>query len=145
MKLFGRLPASALAALLAGSCLSARVSTAVDVDTRAWRRAATFVLPNSDTAALRDLRLFLRCDERFAEDTVTFRITVTTPGRLRFEELFLAATPRTQSSAALLGERIIPYRRAVRFAETGDYRISIAPLRTLKGVEAVGLDIVQSE
>lgn len=145
MKRFGPLLAAALAAFLAGSCLSAHHATAIDVDTRGWQRAATFLLPNSDTAALHDLHLFLRCGECFAEDTVTFRITVTTPGRLRFEELFPAAIPRRHSSAALLGERIIPYRRAVRFTETGDYRISIAPLRPLKGVEAVGLDIVKSE
>lgn len=134
-----------LAALLAGGCLTEDRSFAVDVDARSWSTPATFTLPNADTATRCDLQFFLRCDECLAGDTVTFRIAVTTPGRLRFEELFATTVPRTQSPAALLRERIVPYRRAVRLAETGDYRISIAPLRPLKGVEAVGLNIVKSE
>ncbi|MDE5622022.1 MAG: hypothetical protein K2K30_04585 [Alistipes sp.] len=132
-------------ALLAGSCYTSHRSTAVDTDARSWERAAVLTLRNADTLSLHDLRLFLRCDERFAEDTFSVRIAVTTPSVLRYEEPFLIAVPRDTGPAALMREHVVPYRRRIRFAEAGDYRISITPLRPLRGVEAVGIDLVKSE
>lgn len=133
------------AAGLAVSCQAPRQSTAVDVDARSWDRAAVLTLPNADTATLRDLQLFLRCDDRFAEDTFSVRIAIKTPSGLRCEEPFLVAAPRSNGPAALLREHRIPYRRRIRLAEAGDYRVSIAPLRPLRGVEAVGIDLSTSE
>ena len=93
------------------------------------------------TVSLRDAVIFLRCNDRFAEDTLTVRIAVTTPDSLRSEELFLLAIPRTPSPAALIREAAVPYRRAIRLGRTGDYRFTVTPTRPIRGVEAVGLTI----
>lgn len=137
--------AAVVAAAVAGGCLSPHQSTAVDVDPVAWRTPAELRLPNADTVSLRDLRIFLRCNDRFTEDTLTLRIAVQTPDSLRFEEFFPIDIPRTEGPAALARESVIPYRRSVCFARSGDYRLTIAPVRTLRGVEAVGINIVRSE
>lgn len=140
----GLIAAAIAAATFAGGCLSPHHSTAVDVDPNGWRSAAVLRLENADTVSLRDLRLFLRCNDRFAEDSFTIRIAVCTPDSLRFEETFRIDLLRTEGPAALARERIIPYRSRVRFARKGHYLLSVEPLRPLRGVEAVGANIVES-
>lgn len=129
---------------MAGGCLSPHQSTAVDVDPADWHTPAELRLPNADTVSLRDLRLFLRCNDRFAEDSFTVRIELRTPDSLRFEETLRIDLPRTEGPAALAREHLVPYRRQVRLARSGDYRLRITPERPLRGVEAVGLNAVAS-
>lgn len=138
------LAAALLAAGFAGGCLSPHQSTAIDVDPVAWSTPAELVLTNTDTVTLRDLQLFLRCNDRFAEDSFTVRIVVLTPDSLRFEESLPVDIPRTDSPAAIAREQIVPYRRSVRFARSGDYRLRITPQRPLRGVEAVGVSVSES-
>lgn len=122
-------------------CASDSRSAAADVNPAGWATGAEIVFPNADSLARYDATLFLRCNDRFAEDTLTVRITVTTPDSLRSEELFLLAIPRTPSPAPLVREAAVPYRRAVSFRRTGDYRFTVTPTRPIRGVEAVGLTI----
>ena len=136
---------TATAALLATGCLSPHQSAVTDVDAASWREAAHLTLPNSDTTTLRDLELFLRCNDLFTEDTLTVRIAVVTPDSLRHEEPFGLVFPPAHTPAALTREADIPYRRRVRFARTGDYLITITPGRPVRGVEAVGINIVKSQ
>lgn len=136
--LFGAL----LAAVCCGSCITPRLSVAADTDPAAWREPAEVTVRNDDTLARHNLDLFLRCNDRFGEDTLTVHITVLTPDSLRFEEPFLLTLPRDRRPAALASEAVIPYRRCVRFGRTGDYRIRITPARPVRGVEAVGIHIV---
>ena len=103
------------------------------------------MLANADTTSLRDLTLFLRCNDRFGEDTLTLRIVTTTPDSLRFEEFFRITSPRTNGPAAIAHEIAVPYRRHVRFAREGDYRMTIAPTRPVRGIEAVGIGTSDSQ
>lgn len=96
-------------------------------------------MENADTVTLRDAALFVRYDERFAEDTLTVRIAAIAPDSLRFEEAFLLAIPRTKSPAPLTGEALIPYRHRIRLVRKGEYRWCITPVRSVRGVEAVGI------
>lgn len=101
-------------------------------------------MENADTVTLRDAALFVRYDERFAEDTLTVQIAAIAPDSLRFEERFLLAIPRTKNPAALTGEALIPYRRRIRLASPGEYRWCVTPVRSVRGVEAVGLRLSKS-
>lgn len=133
------------AALCCGSCVTPRLSVAADTDPAAWHETAEMTLRNDDTLARRDLDLFLRCNDRFGEDTLTVHITLLTPDSLRFGEPFLLTLRHDRRTAALASEAVIPYRRRVRFGRTGDYRIRITPARPVRGVEAVGIHIKTSE
>lgn len=137
--------AAATAALLAGGCISPHQSAATDVDPFRWERGAEIILPNADTVTLRDAEVFLRCNDRFAEDTLTLRIATVTPDSLRFEELFRLVVPRGESPAPLMREATVPYRIRIRFAQQGDYRCILTPTRPVRGVEAVGINIEKSE
>lgn len=95
--------------------------------------------------SLRDAEVFLRCNDRFAEDTLTLRIATIAPDSLRFEEPFLLVIPRGESPAPLMREVAVPYRIRIRFTQSGDYRCILTPTRPVRGVEAVGVNIEKSE
>ena len=116
-----------------------------DGNSLGWEAPATIVVTNTDTTTLRDMDLFLRYDDRMDEDTLTVRIAVVTPDSLRHEEAFRLVLPAAHTPAALSREADLPYRRRIRFARTGDYCITVTPGRPVKGIEAVGINIVKSE
>lgn len=137
--------AATAAAWLAGGCISPHQSAATDVDPFRWEREAEIRLPNADTVTLRDAAVFLRCNDRFAEDTLTLRIATVTPDSLRFEEPFRLVIPRDESPAPLKREVAVPYRLRIRFTQSGDYRCILTPTRPVRGVEAVGINLTKSE
>lgn len=68
--------AAAAALLLSGvaGCASDSWSAAADVNPSEWAAGAGILFPNADSLARYDATLFLRCNDRFAEDTLTVRI-----------------------------------------------------------------------
>ena len=137
----GAIWTGAALALLLTACRMQHRSVAADVDPEEWVEAAEIVLPNADTLARCDLSLFLRCDPRFREDTLTLRIEVRTPDSLSCTEMFLFCAARDRRPPAIHGETSVPYRRRAVFGRSGDYRFVIAPTRPTRGVEAVGLHV----
>lgn len=132
--------AYALLLATAGGCTSPFRAEVADVDPARWTAPVCLTLDNADTTSLCDLDLFLRLDDRFAEDTLTVRIGIRTPDSLRYEEPFVMTfAPRRPGSAALAEEAVVAYRRSVRFARSGDYRLTVSPCRPVRGVEAVGI------
>ena len=135
-------------AFAAGSmtgCTTPYRSIVADVPVSNWTEPVVLTLPNSDTLACYDWQLFVRNDERIVADTFTLRITVISPDSLRVGESFLVRMPvRSTTPAALLCETLVDYRRNVRLHRTGDYRLTIEPVRPLRGIEAVGLQTVKS-
>lgn len=123
----------------ASGCTSPWQTAAADVSPRHWASPAEIRLENADTVTLRNAALFLRCNDRFTEDTLTVRIATLSPDSLRFEESFLLAVTRTNSPAALMHEYLVPYRQRMRLGRSGEYRFVITPTRAVRGVEAVGI------
>lgn len=125
----------------AGSCTESGRSYAVDVDPRCWETKAALTLPNHDTLTLCDVGIFLRCNDRFTEDTLTLRIETITPDSLRVEEYLCIPFPQIRTPAAVARETKAAYRRRVLFGQSGDYRLILTPTRSVRGVEAVGATI----
>ena len=122
----------------------AKLAADIDVLTLVYH-AFKLTLANADTTTLRDVNLFLRCNDRFAEDSLTVHIRVRTPDSLQHEEPFVMVIPPAHTPAAISREADIPYRRRVRFDRTGDYHLTITPCRPVEGIEAVGIHIVKSQ
>lgn len=131
-------------ALLLGACQASRQIAVVDVDPASWNGPAGLSIENTDTVSLRDIELFVRCNDRFDQDTLTVRITTLSSDTLRCEELLPLYFPHIASAAALAREHIVPYRRRVCFSHVGCYRMTITPTRSVAGVEAVGISIGKS-
>ncbi len=128
------------AGLLAG-CASPQRVYVTDTNPASWREGAGISVPNTDTLSVRDLRIVLRCDERFREDTLTLRIAVLAPDSLRYEEPFTLRIPHGRTAAAVHREAEIPYRRNAVLADSGVYRFTFTPTRCVRGIEAAGLRI----
>lgn len=139
--------AAGLAAVmgLATGCSTPYRSVAADVDAGAWDTPVELTLPNTDTLNCYDWQFFVRCDERIVPDTFTVRIAVVTPDSLRFEEPFAVQLPPCTTPAARLCETLLDYRRRVLLSRSGDYRLTITPVRPLRGIEAVGIQTVESD
>lgn len=101
-------------------------------------------VPNTDTLTERDITLYLRLNERFADDTLTLRIATLTPDSLRCEETVLLTAPRGNTPAALNRIAEALYRRRAVFSRMGDYRIILTPCRSVTGVEAAGIHLEKS-
>lgn len=142
--MFRKSLAAAVCVLFVMGCYTPYRSVVADVDAGTWDEPAELILPNTDTLDAFDWQLFVRSDDRIAADTFTLRIAVETPDSLRFEEPFLVCLSGQSAPAALLRESLVGYRRNVRLARTGDYRLTIRPTRPLRGVEAVGIQTVKS-
>lgn len=110
-----------------------------------WNEPAELEIRNTDTLTLRDAVIFVRSNDRSADDTLTVRIVTVSPDSLRCSETLLLGMERTNGPASLARESATPYRRRIRFSHRGTYRITITPLRPARGIEAIGIDIVKSE
>ncbi len=137
--------AAVWAALCCAGCRPDVQALAAEVDPAGWEAPVTLHLPNADSTGFRDWQIFLRADRRLAADTFTLQITVRTPDTLQYDEYLPVRLPAAQAPAARLTEATIDYRYRVRLARTGDYRVSIRPLRPLRGITAVGLQTLKSE
>lgn len=130
----------ALLLLMAG-CVRPDRAVVADVDPASWCERIELRYTNPDTITMRTLRLFLRHDQRFEEDTLTVQITTLSPDSLRVSEYHRLTFHYEQSPAPLKRVVEVPYRRGVRLTRRGDYRFLITPTRTVRGAEAVGLMI----
>ncbi len=138
----GAIRAGATLVLLLTACRMEHRSVVADVDPEAWTEAAEIVLPNDDTLARCDLSLFLRCDPRFREDTLTLRVETFSPDRLRTREYHRIAPGTTRTAASVQRVVELPYRRDVRLQAAGDYYFVLTPVRPVEGVEAAGIRIL---
>ncbi len=134
----------ACAALLAAGCGMTGQAVVVDVDPRGWTQAAELAVENDDTLSLRDIALFVRCNVRFVEDSLTLRIATLTPDSLRCEETLRLGPAPERLPSAVRGEILTPYRLRVRLPRSGSYRWQVAPTRPVAGIEAVGIRIEPS-
>jgi len=145
------------AAALASGCTAADLSAVTDIDSREWRSPAMVSVSNSDTLALRDMAVFLRCNGRFRDDTLTLHIETFTPDSLRLAETFLFTPvtaadfdrpahgkrrghrPAAHAASPVRREVMSRYRTRVRLGAAGTYRFVITPCRPVEGVEAAGI------
>lgn len=134
-----------LAALFATGCGPHTQSEAVDVDAGMWNAPAVIELANTDTVTLRDLRLFIRCNERFTADSLPLQVMVLSPDSLRYEEHVTLRPVPGRHPAALNRVCEWPYRTRVRLTDTGDYRVVIRPVTPQQGIEAMGINIVKTQ
>lgn len=133
------------AALLAAGCIVPYEAAVTDVDPRSWSAPAVVQFENIDTASMRDVRIFVRCNARFDADSVPLRIVVLTPDSLRFEEPFTLRIASRKSPAALMRHAETTYRKHTVLDRAGTYRFVITPQYPVRGIEAVGIDILKND
>ncbi len=133
------------AVMMMWSCGTGRQSYATDTDLKQWDGGAEILLPNIDTTTRRDISVFIFHTDVFREDTLSLRITTTTPDSLYHSEPLLFVTHHRKNAVGMSCEDVVAYRRNVVFDKQGDYKMTITPLRPVKGVAAVGIQLSKSE
>lgn len=133
-----------LAVLPAAGCLSSHHAVVVDVDPRGWTQEAQVRFANADTLGCRDLWLVVRHDGGFAGGELEVEVTTTAPDSLRYTEPFTLRFAPSHAPSPLLRDTAVLYRPGVVLRCAGDYTLTIRPRETVRGVEAVGINIVTS-
>ncbi|MBO5350339.1 MAG: hypothetical protein J6A66_01875 [Alistipes sp.] len=129
----------ALGGLFTVACTAPEESYVTDVKHFDPDHTALVKVKNHRAGARGELKLFLRADDRFQEDSLTIKIVTYTPDSLRTEELHRLILPRGGRINALKSVIEIPYRRGVELREQGHYYFALTPTRSVEGIEAVGL------
>ncbi len=128
----------AMAAAL-GGCMSGTESIVADVSPAGWSEPVEMQYSNTDTLTLKQLQLTLRHGETTGQATGRYVVeTISPSGAAVRDTLTISILPDTQRNR--LGGAWATIR-GVRFAETGDYRFVIHPLRNTSGVWSVGIDL----
>lgn len=133
------------AALLLAGCISPHGAAVVDTDPAAWRTTATVELRNGDTTGRRELRIVVRHNLDFGSDTLTVALAVTSPDSLVFRDTLRLRLPERTTASALGTDASIPYREGVVLSHEGDYKFDFTPLRSVRGIEAIGVEMIQKE
>lgn len=128
-------------------CMSAGNSAAAEVDPAGWHRndVRTVVFPNTDTVSLRNIEVFIVCDETFAysNDSLVLSVTTTTPDSLRAAET-LVIRPADKGHVESPGYReySFPYRNDALLSREGDYLFGFSHDGTVvKGLKAIGVTV----
>lgn len=129
----------ALGGLFTVACTAPEESYVTDVKHFDPDHTALVKVKNPQGGARGELKIFLRADDRFQEDSLTLKIVTYTPDSLRTEELHRLILPRGKRINALKSVIEIPYRRGVALREQGNYYFALTPTRSVEGIEAVGL------
>ncbi len=116
-------------------------SVAVDVDARAWQSTVHLEVSNSDTITLRDINLFMRCEQGMVADSIELNVMTVAPDGSSYSEDFTIHMP--QSSDRKSNVRFIEqcYRQRVRLVQRGAYSIYLRPYAVYKGVESWGVSV----
>lgn len=111
------------------------------VDTYGWTKPVSIVYSNDDTESLRDISVALRYNDKFKDDTLTVTLHTSLPDVHQCREQVLLHLKRDYHATAVTASEVIPYRADCLLEQRGDYIFTITPCRTVKGVEAVGIEI----
>ncbi len=134
----------AVVAIAFCSCLAPQNAKMVCVDMQSWSSAESVAYDNSDTLSLRNLNIAVRYNDNFKQATLPLRIVITTPDARIFEEIVELQVHHPNTALAVATMESLPYRSDVLLNQQGTYTFSFEPQSAVRGVEAVGIEILSN-
>lgn len=128
--------------LIAAGCRTEVPAVVASVDPRGWDGPVTLIVENRDTVSERRISVVLRHGADC--DSLPLRMEVSLPDAGHYGERFVIYPSRERPSSVSVTERF-PYRDRSVLSEYGYYLFTISPLSPVKGVEAVGIEIVKGQ
>ncbi len=128
-----------------GGCVASHQSVVVDVKSSGWAESVGVEMLNHDTVTLRDITIFVRYSPFEVGDSLRLTLSTTTPDSLSFTErvnIYLDPEIEPRGASRLLE---FPFRSGVKWSQEGVYRVEFTPQQTIKGVEAIGINIVKNQ
>ena len=134
----------AVCAVALCGCTTSGRSYMSEIRTEVWSEPVEVTLPNGDTLSMYDLVIALRHDNSLNGSRVDMTVRTVTPDSLWVEEQLSMGVGDDGRSSSLSHETSCIYRRNVRLAREGNYRIIVTPQHPVRGVTAVGVDMSKS-
>lgn len=113
------------------------------VDVYGWQEPVSIVYENNDTTSLCDIAVALRYNDSFMSDTLSVVIHTSLPDAHQTRERVVLGLDRSYRATALTASQSVGYRENCQLSQRGCYIFTITPCRTVRGIEAVGVEIVK--
>lgn len=130
-----------LTAILFCGCLAPQNTQMVGVDMRSWDSVKSIFYENSDTISLRNINIAIRYNDDFKQATLPLKIAVTAPDTRHFEEVVELRLQHPRTALTVATNESLPYRADVLLNQRGTYTLSFEPQATVRGIEAIGIEI----
>ena len=125
-------------------CTTAGRSCVAEIRGGVWDGAVVAEMANSDTTGLYDMRIALRHNGLAEGESIGMTVRTVTPDSLWVEEPLTICVADDGRSRPAQHEASVIYRRRVRLSREGIYRITVTPDREVRGVTAVGVELMPS-
>ncbi len=132
-----------VALLLCCGCGSEAYVDMQSVDAYHWSDPVSIVYDNSDITTPKDIAVALRYNDSFDSDTLTVVIQTSLPDVHQTRERMLLRLNRDYKATALTLSECVGYRDNCLLNQSGYYIFTITPCRTVRGIEAVGIEIAE--
>ena len=116
-----------------------------DTDPYSWQDTLYLKIQNGDTTTLRDVNFVIRKNREFRDDSLYVEFTLIAPDSSHYTEQISFPMVHIRRAAALHDIDEMPYRRGVVLMRSGEYQMVVIPLKSVRGIEAAGINIVKSE
>lgn len=136
-----RLLIAILAVVVSIGCTSKSHIDMQPVDVFDWNRPVSIIYENSHTESLRTIAIAMRYNSNFDTDTLSVDIHTSLPDVHQCKERVVLHFKRDYHASAVTSSESIAYRHNCSLNQSGCYIFTITPCRTVKGVEAVGIEI----
>ena len=122
------------------SCMSHHTSAVVDTPPEKWYSAVQLDYPNCDTLENRNVNLltFYSTD---SPKSITLVVEVTSPDGYKAIDTVTCNLPKEKHGRNYF-EQQTTFRTGTVMRHTGNYKVTITPTDTLRGVWAVGLNTI---
>ena len=125
------------------SCMAPQRSFMSNIRGGEWCAPVDIVYNNEDTVALRTISVVVRYNCDFKSNAMPVTLRLTAPDGRSAEESCTILLRRPHAVAAVATVESVPYRVHNRMSQSGYYIFTITPDSALRGVEAVGVEIVE--
>lgn len=136
-----RLLIAIFAMFVAIGCTSKSHIDMQPVDVFGWNRPVSIIYENNDTNTLRTIAIAMRYNSNFDTDTLSVDIHTSLPDVHQCKERVVLHFKHDYHASAVTSSESSPYRHNCLLNQSGCYIFTITPCRTVKGVEAVGIEI----
>ena len=109
-----------------------------------WSKPVSIIVENDNTERVVDIAVALRYNDNLESDTLSVTLQTSLPDARQVREELLLHLNREYSAAAVTASETVPYRTNCTLNQSGYYIFTITPSRAVKGVEAVGIELVEN-
>lgn len=109
-----------------------------------WSKPVSIIVENDNTERVVDIAVALRYNSNFESDTLSVAVQTSLPDARQAKERVLLRLDKKYSAAAVTSSEAVPYRTNCTLNQSGYYIFTITPCRTVEGIEAVGIELVEN-